>query len=209
MPPLPSLLLSALSVPHTLLTKQALMDLIDQYISHFSNHSLVMQRMKKSIAILFADRALLQHTNTQLFKANMAKTARIRRKNKKRANSSYGSAFGRVITPAQAETARKKAMKKEKQAKAKKLAIHNWKLASAIKKKKMEEAKQAQLQARLAKKRQKKEEQRLKALNPRPKQRYSKKAQRGLQGVELPGVELQNAEIPGAGLLGAGLPDAE
>ena len=39
-----------------------------------------MQQMKKSIAILFTDRALLQQINTQLFKANLAKTARIRRK---------------------------------------------------------------------------------------------------------------------------------
>lgn len=135
--------------------------------------------MKKSIAVLFADCALLQHTNTQLFKANMAKTAWIHRKKEKRASSSYGSAFGRVITPAQAEAARKEAMEKEEQAKAKKLAINDWKLASAMKKKEMREAKQARLEARLAQKRQKEEEQRLKALNPRPRQ-YRKRMQQEL-----------------------------
>ena len=103
-----------------------------------------MQQMKNPIAVLFADRALLQHTN---IKANIAKTARISRKKEKVASSSYGSAFGRVITPAQAEAARKEVMEKEKQAKAKKLKINNWKLASAVKKKEMEEAKQAQLEA--------------------------------------------------------------
>lgn len=57
---------STLTVPHTLLTKGALIDLIDQYISHFSNHLLMMQQMKKFIVILFADCALLQQLNASM-----------------------------------------------------------------------------------------------------------------------------------------------
>ncbi|MCJ1266314.1 hypothetical protein MMC22_006197 [Lobaria immixta] len=110
----------------------------------------------------------------------MAKTARIHRKKER---SSYGSAFGRVITSAQAETARKEVMVKEEQAKAKKLAINNRKLASAVKKKEMEEAKQAQLEAQLAKKRQKKEKQRLKAFNPRPQRHCKRTPQELLNAV--------------------------
>ena len=136
--------------------------------------------MKKAIAVVFADRSFLQDTNIRLFKANMAKTARVQKKKDKRAKATYGSAFRRVLTLAQAAAARKEALEKKKAAKAKKLAITNKKIASAIKKKKMEEAKQERLQVHLVKKRQKEEEQQIRALNTRPQWQYSKNTQQEL-----------------------------
>ena len=148
--PPPCLPLTDTFVPQTPFTKEALVTLMDQYNPLLSTHSLVMQKMKKAIAMLFADRSILQHTNVKLFKANMAKAKRIQKKKEKRANATYGSAFGRVLTPAQAAAARKEALEREELAKAKKLALDNRKTASAEKKKAMEEAKQQRLQVCLA-----------------------------------------------------------
>lgn len=91
------------------------MALIDHYNLYFSTHFLVMQQMKKSIATLFADCSLLQHTNITLFKADFAKKTKMQKKKEKRANATYKSAFERVLTLAQAKAARKKLLKKKKQ----------------------------------------------------------------------------------------------
>ena len=143
----------------------------------------MLHKMKKAIAVVFADRSILQDTNLKLFKANMAKKAGVQKKKDKGAKTTYDSAFGRVLIPAQAEAARKEAVEKEELAKAKKLAITNRKIASATKKKEMEEAKQERLRVRLAKKRQKEEEQRIKALNPRLRRRYGKNTQQELPSL--------------------------
>ena len=160
------------------------MVLIDQYNPYLTTHSLVMQRMKKSIAILFADCTLLQHTNLNLFKANMGKKTRMQKKKEKRANATYGSAFGRVLTPAQAAAARREALEKEETAQAKKVAITNRKLAAAIKKKEMEEAKLKRSRARQAKKQQKEKAQHIKALNSRPQQQHGSSTQQELPALQ-------------------------
>ena len=72
-----------------------------------------MQRIKKSIATLFANCVLLQNINVSLFKANIRKITKIKIKKEKKVNAIYGSAFGKVLTPAQATAARNKAFEKE------------------------------------------------------------------------------------------------
>ena len=76
------------------------MTLMDQYNFFLSTYLLVMQKMKKTIAILFANQSILQHTNIKLFKANMTKAKKIQKKKEKRANAKCKSAFGQVLTPA-------------------------------------------------------------------------------------------------------------
>ena len=76
----------------------------------------------------------------------MAKKVRVQKKKNKRAKATSSSAFGKMLALAQAE-----ALKKEKLAKAKKLAITYRKIALGTKKKEIEEAEQERLPVQLAK----------------------------------------------------------
>jgi hypothetical protein len=74
------------------------------------DYQLILSKIKKIAATLFADRHLLQETNHSLFKANMKQQ---KEKSTKEKNARLSIAFERVLTSAQVAKMRKDAIEKK------------------------------------------------------------------------------------------------
>ena len=71
-----------------------------------SSFQINIRQLKKASSIAFADRRLLQDSTTALFKANLAKEERKKKRKEKGERVTYGNAFGRVLTESMAESQR-------------------------------------------------------------------------------------------------------
>ena len=152
----------------------------------FKSYQDRLRRLKRTIAIVFADQTLLQDSTQSLFKANLAKEERKKKRKEAGERATYGSAFGRVLIEAQAEayrieeeekaevirlrkeaveTRKMNAAEKKKEAERKKDERIKRLTAQAEKKEKEDELKAERKRERVAKAMQKKEEKRLKMLN--------------------------------------------
>ena len=130
--------------------------------SSFQNN---VRQLKKASSMTFADRRLLQDSTTELFKANLAKESRKRKRKADDERATYGSAFGRVLTQTMAQTQRLKEEEKAQEILIRKEATRTRKLAAAAKKQAIADNRIKRAAARAAKKTQKDEEDRLKALD--------------------------------------------
>lgn len=82
----------------------AMMDHLTLWLpSSFQNS---IRQLKKASSIAFADRRLLQDSTTELFKANLAKGERERKRKQDGERATYGNAFGLVLTESMAESQR-------------------------------------------------------------------------------------------------------
>ena len=141
----------------------AMMDHLTPWLpSSFQNN---IRQLKKASSIAFADRRLLQDSTTALFKANLAKEERKKKRKEKGEHATYGNAFGRVLTQSMAESQRVVEEKKAQELLVKKEATQTRKINAAIKRQMVADNKIKRAAARAAKKVEKEEEDRLKALN--------------------------------------------
>jgi hypothetical protein len=97
-------------IPSTPKNKEEYVTMLNNINPQTRDYPLILSKTMKAAAILFADRHLLQETNRSLFKTNMRKQ---KERNTKVKNARLSTAFGRVLTPAQATKMRKEAIEKE------------------------------------------------------------------------------------------------
>jgi transcriptional regulator of acetoin/glycerol metabolism len=139
------------------------------------DYQLILSKIKKIAATLFADRHFLQETNHNLFKANMKQQ---KEKSTKEKNARLSIAFERVLTSAQAAKMRKDAIekknslkKKKKNTEARKRERAENKEKKAIKKERMMKIKRQQM---IETKRIKKDEKMKKKIEMKKKKRKQK-----------------------------------
>jgi transcriptional regulator of acetoin/glycerol metabolism len=104
-------------IPSTFTNKQKYVTMLNSINSRDRDYQLILSKIKKTAATLFADRHLLQKTNHSLFKANMRQQ---KEKSTKAKNARLFIAFERVLTPAQAAKMREDAIEKKTSLKKKK-----------------------------------------------------------------------------------------
>ena len=140
------------------------------------SHQDRLQRLKRATAIAFADRTLLQDSTQSLFKANLAKEKRKKKRNEAGKRATYDSAFGRFLTEAQAEAYRIKEKDKAEITRLRKEAVETRKMNAAEKKKEAERKKDERIKRLAAQAEKKKKEDELKT--ERKRERMTKAMQK-------------------------------
>ena len=140
------------------------------------SHQDRLRRLKRATAIAFADRTLLQDSTQSLFKANLAKEERKKKIKEAGERATYGSAFGRVLTEAQAEAYRIEEEEKAEVTRLRKEAVETRKVNAAEKKKEAERKKDERIKRLAAQAEKKEKEDELKA--ERKRERVAKAMQK-------------------------------
>ena len=140
------------------------------------SHQDRLRRLKRATAIAFEDRTLLQDSTQSLFRANLAKKKRKKKRKEAGERATYDSAFGRVLTETQAEAYRIKEKEKSEITRLRKEAVETIKMNAAEKKKEAERKKDERIKRLAAQAEKKKKEDKLKT--ERKRERMTKAMQK-------------------------------
>ena len=122
--------------------------MLDQFVPYLpSSFQANIRRLKKAASIAFVDRHLLQDSTTSLFKANLAKEERRKKRQEHGERATFGVGFGRVLTQSMADKKREEDEQKAQIAEAKKQASEARKVNTVLKKQEAIDAKAKRVEA--------------------------------------------------------------